>query len=579
MSNRPSVKIKDEKVWMKYYLKHLDEAVLPKCTIYSYLKENNANRMGATAIHYYGRNISVAEFFSKIDQCADAFTTAGVKRGDIVSFLSVATPETIISLYALNKIGATVNTIDPRMDISSIRRMVIGSGSKILLAIDVAFPKVMAIIDEIKQEKIIAVSAFASLPPIKRFIKKIATKINVPYSDKIISWNTFINNAQPGVAQEAPYKGDAVVAITYTGGTTGFPKGVMLTNDSMNAVAINFKYCGLVYNRGDRFLGIIPIFSSYGMVCGLHMPLCLSMELVPIPRFVPPTLGKLIKDFRPQHMISTPAFYELLMESKEMKNMDLSFLITMGSGGDTMNEGLEGKLKLFMKEHNIKYPLAQGYGMSELSAAASFCVNDIYKQGSVGIPSLTTIVGIFDPETGEELSYYEEGEICVTGPSMMKGYFNAPEETANVMRVHEDGLTWIHSGDVGYIDEDGFLFIKGRIKRMITRFDGHKVFPVNLESAVSQRSDVHNCAVIGVNDREHAQGQYPLIVIELEEGADRYKVCGDIFLYCDANVEERGKPVAVLAVDEIPLTGMGKNDYRMLEKKYANYDYTKWSVD
>lgn len=579
MNDNSSVKITEEKVWMKYYSKDISKDAMPHCTIYSYMKESNADRMSSTAIHYYGRDISFANFVEKIDTCADAFATAGVKQGDMVSFLSVATPETIIALYALNKLGATVNTIDPRMDTASIKRMIIESESKILLSIDMAFPKVMAVIDDIKQEKIIAVSAFASLPTIKRFFANLSAKTKVPYSDTIISWDTFIKNAKPGSAKEAPYQGDAVVAITYTGGTTGFPKGVMLTNDSMNAVAINFKYCGLVYSKGDRFLGIIPIFSSYGMVCGLHMPLCLSMELVPIPRFVPPTLGKLIKQFRPQHMISTPAFYELLMESKEMKNFDLSFLITMGSGGDTMNEGLEGKLKLFMKEHNIKYPLAQGYGMSELSAAASFCVNDIYKQGSVGIPSLTTTVGIFDPETGKELGYYEEGEICVTGPSMMKGYFNAPEETANVMRVHEDGLTWIHSGDVGYIDEDGFLFIKGRIKRMITRFDGHKVFPVNLESAVSQRSDVHNCAVIGVNDREHAQGQYPLIVIELEEGADRYKVCGDIFLYCDANVEERGKPVAVLAVDEIPLTGMGKNDYRMLEKKYANYDYTKWSVD
>lgn len=579
MNDSSSVKITEEKVWMKYYSKDISKDAMPHCTIYSYMKESNADRMSSTAIHYYGRDISFANFVEKIDTCADAFATAGVKQGDMVSFLSVATPETIIALYALNKLGATVNTIDPRMDTASIKRMIIESESKILLSIDMAFPKVMAVIDDIKQEKIIAVSAFASLPPLKRFFANLSAKTKVPYSDTIISWDTFIKNAKPGSAKEAPYQGDAVVAITYTGGTTGFPKGVMLTNDSMNAVAINFKYCGLVYSKGDRFLGIIPIFSSYGMVCGLHMPLCLSMELVPIPRFVPPTLGKLIKQFRPQHMISTPAFYELLMESKEMKNFDLSFLITMGSGGDTMNEGLEGKLKLFMKEHNIKYPLAQGYGMSELSAAASFCVNDIYKQGSVGIPSLTTTVGIFDPETGKELGYYEEGEICVTGPSMMKGYFNAPEETANVMRVHEDGLTWIHSGDVGYIDEDGFLFIKGRIKRMITRFDGHKVFPVNLESAVSQRSDVHNCAVIGVNDREHAQGQYPLIVIELEEGADRYKVCGDIFLYCDANVEERGKPVAVLAVDEIPLTGMGKNDYRMLEKKYANYDYTKWSVD
>ena len=185
---------------------------------------------------------------------------------------------------------------------------------------------------------------------------------------------------------------------------------------------------------------------------------------------------------------------------------------------------------------------------------------------------------IFDPETGEELGYNRNGEVCVTGPSMMKGYFNKPEETDYVMRKHEDGQIWIHSGDLGYIDEDGFLYIKGRIKRMITRFDGHKVFPINLESYIAGRKDIHNCAVIGVNDREHSQGQYPLALIETMPGVDQWETCSEIFRYCDKGVEERGKPVAILAVEDLPLTGMGKIDYRALEKKYANYDYRNWKL-
>ena len=571
-------KISEEKVWMKYYPQEHIHAELPKCTVYTYLKECNKHRMNSTAIHYYGTNITFTELFKRIDDAANAFAALGVKAGDMVSFLSVATPETITALYALNKLGATVNTIDPRMDIKSIRRMIVESGSKILLTIDIAFPKVNLIMEEIKQDKIITVSPATSLPLIKKIAMKIATKTNIPYGNNIVKWETFLAGGKNTTAVEAPYVGDGVVAITYTGGTTGFPKGVMMTNDSMNAVVINFRYCGLDYKEGDRFLGIIPIFSSYGMVCGLHMPLCLCLELVPVPKFVPDTLGKLIKDFRPQHFISTPAFIELLMDSPDVKGLDLSFLTTMGSGGDTMNEGLEGKLAQFMKEHNMKYPLAQGYGMSELSAAASFCVNKIYKPGSVGIPSLTTTVGIFDPETGEEVGYNEEGEICVTGASMMKGYFNKPEETAYVMRKHEDGQVWIHSGDVGYLDEDGFLFMKGRIKRMITRFDGHKVFPVNLESLMSEREEVRNCSTIGVDDREHSQGQYPMILVQFDESVeDKEALCKELFQYCDENVEERGKPVAIVPIDEIPLTGMGKNDYRALEVLYKNFDYLTWS--
>ncbi len=568
------MKISQEKVWMKYYPKNAPE--LPRNTIYGHLKESNKDRLNGTAINYYGAHITYKELIERIDECANAFAAMGVKAGDMVSFVSVGIPESVTAVYALNKIGAVANMVDPRMDVDSIRRMVKESNSKILITLDIAFPKIIKIMDDIAQDCIIVQSAARSLPLIKKIYKTLTTKTDVPYSDKVIKWNQFIAGSKKAVAKEAPYVGDATVAIAYTGGTTGFPKGVMLTNDGMNSVAFNFQNCGLDAHPGDKFLGIIPIFSSYGMVCGTHMPLCYGFELEPIPAFKPQEFGKLVKEFRPNHMISTPAFYEMLMESEEMKDMDLSFLVTLGSGGDTMNAGLEQKLHAFMYDHGMKYPLAQGYGMSELSAAASFCVNNIYKSGSVGIPSLT-LISVFDPETGEELGYGEHGEICVTGPSMMKGYYNRPEETANVMRLHDDGQVWIHSGDIGYIDNDGFIFIIGRVKRMITRFDGHKVFPVNLEGMVAERADVRNCSVIGVNDREHSQGQYPMVIVELAEGVDKDAVCKEIFADCNTRAEERGRPVAVVSIDAIPLTGMGKNDYRTLEKQYADFDYLSWN--
>ncbi|MBR6800930.1 MAG: acyl--CoA ligase [Eubacteriaceae bacterium] len=569
-------KISEEKVWMNIYSDEAKSVTLPKLTIYNYLKEYNKDQLDKSAVHYYGTDISFRELFARVDECADAFAAQGVKKGDIVSFVSVATPESIYAVYALNKIGAVANTIDPRMDIASIRRMILEAGSKVLIVLDIAFPKIKKIMDDINQDRIIVQSAYTSLSLVKRTVMQAKTKTDVPYSDVVIKWKEFIKGAKNARAVEAPYVGDALVAITYTGGTTGFPKGVMLTNDSMNAVVINFQYCGIKYEKSHRFLGIIPIFSAYGMVCGMHMPLGLGVTLVPIPNFVPATLGKLVKQFRPNHMISTPAFIEMLIDSPDIKGMDLSFLYTLGSGGDTMNEGLEKKLWKFMEEHNMKYPLAQGYGMSELSAAASFCVGDMYKPSSVGIPSLTTTVSVFDPETGEELGYNEIGEVCVTGPSMMKGYFNRPEETAHVMRKHDDGLVWIHSGDLGYVDEEGFVFIKGRIKRMITRFDGHKVFPINLESMISEHKEVINCAVIGVDDRGHGQGQYPVVFIELRPGVDKKQFCKYMFELCDRDVEERGKPVAVVAIDKIPLTAFGKNDYVTLEKEYKEFDYTKW---
>ena len=572
------VKISEEKVWMKYYSEESKNAPMPRCKAYDYILERNKDRLDAPALHYYGRDISFRELMSRVDDAANAFTALGVKEGDIVSFLSVAIPETIASVYALNRIGAAANTIDPRMDIESICRMIQGSGSRILVVIDMAFPKVKAIQSRINQDFIIVQSPATSLPLFKKVVMTLTTKNDIPYTDRVMPWKAFIQRGHGTTAIDSPYAGDAIVAITYTGGTTGIPKGVMITNDSMNSVGLNFIHSAVYHEDGDRFLGIIPIFAAYGMVCGMHMPLCMRLTLVPIPRFIPTEIGKLVRTYRPNHLISTPVFIELLIGSREVQDMDLSFLYTLASGGDSMNEGLENRLNEFRKKHNMRYPLAQGYGMSELSAAATFCVNDVYKQGSVGIPSLTVNVGIFDPETGEELGYNRNGEVCVTGPSMMKGYFNKPEETDYVMRKHEDGQIWIHSGDLGYVDEDGFLYIKGRIKRMITRFDGHKVFPINLESYIAGRKDIHNCAVIGVNDREHSQGQYPLALIETMPGVDQWETCSEIFRYCDKGVEERGKPVAILAVEDLPLTGMGKIDYRALEKKYANYDYRNWKL-
>ncbi|MBR2409165.1 MAG: acyl--CoA ligase [Lachnospiraceae bacterium] len=565
--------ITEEKVWLKYYSEEAKNAEVPRCKAYDYVIEQNKDRLDKPALHYYGRDISFRELMRQVDACADSFAALGVKEGDIVSFLSVAVPETIVAVYALNKIGAAANTVDPRMDVGSIKRMMQGAGSKVLLVLDVAFSKLLPSLEELNPEIVIVQSAAGALPVLKRLVKASSVKTKVPYGDKIIRWSDFLKKGKSFTAKEAPYVGDALVAITYTGGTTGRPKGVMMTNDSMNAVSMNFIYSSLFREDGDRFLGIIPIFSAYGMVCGMHMPLCMRITLVPIPRFVPGEIGKLVRMFRPQHMISTPVFIELLIGSREVQKLDMSFLYTLASGGDSMNEGLERKLNRFRKKHNMKYPLAQGYGMSELSAAATFCSNHIYKQGSVGIPSLNVTVGIFDPETGEELGYRESGEVCVTGPSMMKGYFNNPEETAYVMRTHGDGKLWIHSGDLGYMDEDGFLYIKGRMKRMITRFDGHKVFPINLESLIVDRANIRNCAVIGVKDREHSQGHYPLALVELLPGTDAEKECAEIREFCEQNVEERGKPVAVVPVEKIPLTGMGKIDYRALEKQYDSYNY------
>jgi len=571
-----TLKPSELKPWLKYFPKESLDAEIPYQTIYAFLKDLCAGRSDSKALYYYGTSVNCGQLLQKIDQIAAAFYGMGVRPGDMVSFLMPTTPESIYSLYAISKIGAVPNFIDPRMDTGRILDAAEGVSSKLLVTIDLAWPKVAKIMPQLTVEKIIVSSPNTTLHPVLRFLRELTTKNKpqIPYGEKILRWNEFLKQGRGVSVPEAPYVENSVAAVTYTGGTTGTPKGVMITNDGLNSMAQSFALSGVDHKEGERFLEIMPIFASYGVGCGIHMPLTMKQELVVIPQFTPDKLGDLIRKYRPSHMMGVPTFYEQIMHSKAMWDFDLSFFKTAGCGGDTMNPGLEERFNKFLKEHGAKYNLSQGYGLSEMSGAATCCFSDVYKDDSSGIPLYCNTVGIFDPDTGEELGFNQLGEICLTGRGIMLGYHNNPEETATIMFRHADGKNWIHSGDIGYLDEDGFLFIKGRIKRIIIKFDGHKVFPVSIEGVVNRHKAVGTCAVIGIQDPDHAQGEVPLIVVELKStlspDTDKAAIRREILEMCDG-LEERGKPADLVFIDEMLHTALGKYDYRTLTEVYKDH--------
>lgn len=567
-SLKPSVR----KPWLKYYSEEAVQTALPKATIYHYIYENNKNYRASIAINYFGNRISYGKLLDTIDRCAAAFAALGVQKGDVICCASASIPEAAYVLYGLNKIGASVLTLDPRRSASEIRKFIESASKKVIVVLDIAYEHVCKAMEGLGMEKIVVISADDSMPFAVRTLKQLkmpAPKIS--FSARTCKWSRFLQLGEGCTVEEAAYGETDLAAITLTGGTTGDPKGVMLSNDGFNAVALDFQMCGVHYTRNQRFLNIIPIFSSYGIVSSLHMPLSLGLEIVMIPKLDPDKVGHLVKKYRPAHTLLVPAHYEKLMNSKEMQNgFDLSFFETAGSGGDTMNAGLERKLNSFLQAHGCKYPLSQGYGMSEVSSAASCCCNGNFKSLSVGYPLLTTTIGIFKPGTTEELGYNEEGEICISGPSVMLGYFNNAAESEKVLIPHPDGTVWVHSGDLGRIDEDGFVFISGRIKRMITRFDGHKIFPTQVESAIGTHKDVLSCAVVGVKDNLHAQGMMAVAVMQLREGCNEQAVRMEVEQICCTELEERGRPADYLFVQKMPHTGMGKIDYCQLVENYED---------
>jgi long-chain acyl-CoA synthetase len=567
---RPSI----EKPWLKFFSEEAREASMPKNTIYRHLRANNENRRSDTALNYFGRKISYGTLLDEADRCAGAFKAAGIGKGDIVAAATVTIPEMVYALYGLNKIGAAPLVIDPRTSASGVMDFIKESGSKIFIVIDLFYEALKDAIFESGVEKIVVISADTSLPSSIRFLKQFKMPApKIATSDKVMTWTQFSATGEGIKTETVEYGENDLAAVTLTGGTTGAPKGVMLSNDGFNAIAFDFKHCGVSYDRGQRFLNIIPMFSSYGIVSSLHMPLSLGLEVVVIPKFNADKVGYYVKKYRPEHTLLVPAHYEKLMNSKEMsKGFNLSFFRTAGSGGDTMNAGLEAKLNKFLESRGCRFPLSQGYGMSEVSSAASCCCNGNFKSLSVGYPLLTTNIAIFEPGTQKELDYGEEGEICISGPSIMLGYLNNKAETDKVMRRHDDGTVWVHSGDIGHMDSDGFVYIKGRIKRMITLFNGHKIFPTHIESVLGRHSGVSSCAVVGVNDTQHAQGQLTLAVIETKETSleKRTAIKNELYEMCRQELEGSAKPYDIIFVDSMPHTGMGKIDYLKLADDYNN---------
>lgn len=570
-TNKPSI----VKPWMKHYNPDWINRPLPECSLYAQLKESSANCPNQTALHYYGTEVTYSQMIKKIDQYAAAFVEMGVKAGDYVSFYTVSLPETIYAIYGLNKIGAVSNLIDIRTDKNHSKKFVAKAKSDVLIVIDLAFEKLEGALDELGIRKVIVQSAAESLSFFKAMAVRRKTRTNIPFDGKRIVRNKdFAKLGEGKSVDEIPYEKDRPAVVTRTGGTTGVSKGVLLTNDSLNAVYANFRDV-VGTGMGNSFLNFLPLGASYGIACGIHMGLCMNVIDILIPKFKPDDFADLIYEYKPNYIIGVPIFYENLMHSGKMKNFDLSFCLAMAAGGDSANIAFEQQLREFTKARGAKYPLAQGYGMSEGSSAVAFGVFDIHKDGSAGIPCVHTTISAFKPGTTEELDIGETGEICITGPTLMKEYLDEPEETAYVMWEHPDGQTWVHSGDLGYIDEDGFLFIKGRMKRSVVRFDGHKSYPVQLEGVVKEHPAVKNCCVIPIQDMTHPQGELPLILAEPAEEftGDREVLRQELMDLCAEGIEERSQPAGAVIIDEIPVTANGKVDVKKLEEEFGHYDY------
>ena len=564
------------KPWLKYYDEKYIHQSVPECSAFALVCRNNERHLGDTALEYYGRKFSYADLIVQIKKTAAALQALGVKKGDIITVVSVMTPEVVYTFYAADLLGATLNLVDPRYSAEGIREYIEEVESRLLICLNVVYPRCHQAAKRTSVERVVVLSPADSLPLAKAVGYKLTEPDKTATPPTCCAGRTLSPQAKGTAPPPLPTTPSTPAWWWHTGGTTGSPKGVMLTDNNFNGIAMQFSACDTLFSKGQSLLNIMPPFIAYGFACGVHLPLTLGIKVVIVPNLDPNKLGSLIWKYKPEHMFGVPSHYQQLAVDPKLQNKDLSFIRNYAAGGDAIARGAEQTVNDFLAAHNVEFPIAKGYGMTEASSAATAAAGQNNKPGSVGLPLVNTLVSAFEPGTDTELPIGQRGELCISGPGVMKGYYNKPAETAAILRTHADGRVWVHTGDIGYLDEDGFVYLDSRIKRLIIRHDGFKVFPSMIENVVSQHPAVHQCSVVGCVDKDHVQGRLPFVYLVLDPAvpaAKRKQIIKELRQLCIEELPEYVQPVGYKIIPEMPLTLAAKFDYRKLEEEITPRDY------
>ena len=544
---------------------------VPDVSMFGMLKIAAEHQPNADAYDYFGTKCSFGGLVEKIKKISAAYSSIGVRKGDIVTIIMPNTPEAVISIYALNRMGAVANILHPLSAQEEIKDHINRVNSKVLLAVDICAEKIANIIDGTKLKTVIVASAGNSMPFImkKLYALKCIKSFKYDKSDKrYISWNEFAKKQAP--VKECKPTGEQnkeVAVILHSGGTTGTPKDIMLSNYNFNSFGIQAVLTLRDVHAGDKILAILPIFHGFGLGVCVHVSFCFGACSVLIPQVNAKQFTSIIKKHKPSMLFGVPTLYDALLKAKGMDKIDFSFLKYAVSGGDTLPEKLEKAVNEFFAAHNSDVKLCEGYGMTEGLAALCLSVGDSYKSRTIGKPLIGTEMCIVEPGTTNVLPAGEDGELCVSGPTVMIGYRNNPEETANTLLTHADGKIWLHTGDMAMIDADGFVHYILRIKRMMIT-SGFNVYPTQIESVVEELDYVEKCVVVSVPHQYKKEVAKAYIVLRNgKEKSDATKE--EIRSYCKKKLMHYSVPYIYEFVDVLPKTAYNKIDFMKLQKESA----------
>ena len=505
--------------------------------------------------------------FEEIDNVANAFVNLGVQPGDVVAVVSLSCVQAVLCFYALNKIGAVSNYLSVLASETDIKKFVLEGNTKYVVSLDLFGKKVINAVEKTEVKEVVIFSMADYMPAVTAFFFGLKMRkfdslfMESPF---VIEWKRFVKEGKGTSLEKHSCPAD-ICFYGHTGGTTGFPKSVLLTNRSFNSVSWQYVNT-FAHDKGEVFLNLIPPFVTFRTMINMHMPLCLSLELVLVPKFDEDEWGKYFKKYRPEHIIAASAYIAAILNNHKMQTQDMSCVKTLAMGGEGMNVPLEEQINAFLAAHNSSAKVLKGYGMTEVCATASTEQHTVFKPGSVGVPFIVNNFMIYDNEHQTELTYNRSGEICMQCVSTMSGYKDNLEETDHLIRLHQDGSWWIHTGDIGHIDEDGFVFIEGRMKRMIlTCKDGlvYKIVPDQVEEVIDDNIHVKESCVVGC--RQGKDTGLKAFVVKCDDAADDMLV-SELRKTCSQRLGDNQQPGAYEILSEFPRTAAGKVDYRKLEE-------------
>ena len=556
--------------WTKYYGTTPTSLDYPHKTMFELLSHTAKQYPDYIAYVFQGKKTTYSQFMKRIEAAAKGLYHLGIRKGDKVTICMANTPQALDCFYALNRIGAIPNMIHPLSAAEEIAFYLNFSKSKAILTLAQFYDKVASIQGKLENPTDILIARIADELPAPLNLLYPMTKggkaDRAPVGKDYQLWSELVRSGKDVTLPKHDGKFDECGAILYSGGTTGTTKGIMLSNLNFNALGLQtIAASGFGSVAGMKMLSVMPVFHGFGLGIGIHTALIGGATCILIPQFSVKTYAETLIKQKPNIIPGVPTLFEALLRAEALQNQDLSFLKGIFSGGDSLPQELKKKVDTFLKEHGCTEQIREGYGTTECVTASCLTPKDYARPGSIGVPFPDVYYKVVTPGTTEEVAPNTEGEICISGPTVMMGYMENPEETASTLRRHYDGRIWLHTGDLGHMDQDGFVYFRQRIKRMIVT-SGYNVYPGQIENIIDGHEKVLLSCVIGVKDQYRGQ-QIRAYVVPMPGIDPCEELKKELLDYCSGKIAKYALPRQIEFRTELPKTLVGKVAYRVLEEE------------